>query len=172
MGNTRRHFTAKALANGFVSTWQSVKAEAMTGLASAPIVTAEEIYKKYFHGPSFQVMGGILRVDKHASLAVYNTTPRPQWEDAPRTLLANPMLIEAAFQCCGFQDMTIEHKMTLPDGIAELAVFKREIAPAKLYLYGVSRGTTVDGKTLHDAYVFDEAGEVWVEVHGYQAIGQ
>ena len=172
MGNTRRHFTAKALENGFVSTWQNVKAQAMSGLDAAPIVSAEEIYQKYFHGPSFQVMGGILRVDKQASLAVYNTTPRPQWEDAPRTLLANPMLIEAAFQCCGFQDMTMEHKMTLPDGIAELAVFKRETAPAKLYLYGVNRGTTVDGKTLHDAYVFDEAGEIWVEIHGYQAIGQ
>ena len=172
MGNTRRHFTAKVLNNGFVSTWQQVKAEALSGIQGAPIVSAEEIYQKYFHGPSFQVLGGILRVDKHASLAVYNTTPRPQWNDAPRTLLANPMLIEAAFQCCGFQDMTVEHKMTLPDGIAELAVFKREIPPAKLYLYGVNRGNTVDGKTLHDAYVFDEQGNVWVEVHGYQAIGQ
>lgn len=172
MGNTRRHFTAKALENGFVSTWNNVKAEAMTGLTAAPIVTAEEIYQKYFHGPSFQVLGGILRVDKHASLAVYNTTPRPQWQDAPRTLLANPMLIEAAFQCCGFQDMTVERKMTLPDGIAEIAVFKREIPPAKLYLYGVNRGNTVDGKTLHDAYVFDDQGNVWTEIHGYQAIGQ
>ncbi|MDO5765621.1 MAG: SDR family NAD(P)-dependent oxidoreductase, partial [Elusimicrobiales bacterium] len=97
MGNTRRHFTAKTLGS-FTSTWESVKAEAMSGLNGAYAVTKEEIYKKYFHGPSFQVLGGIVRVDKHASLAVYNTTPRPQWNDGPRTLLANPMLIEAAFQ--------------------------------------------------------------------------
>ena len=171
MGNTRRHFTAKTLGS-FTSNWESVKAEAMTGLAGAYAVTKEEIYKKYFHGPSFQVLGGIVRVDKHSSLAVYNTTPRPQWNDAPRTLLANPMLIEAAFQCCGFQDMSIEHKMTLPDGIAEVAVFNRQVPPAQLYLYGVNRGTTADGKTLHDAYVFDAQGNVWVEIHGYQAIGQ
>ena len=115
MGNTRRHFTAHTLGS-FVSTWDSVKAEAMTGLNAPMSVSKEEIYKKYFHGPSFQVLAGIVRVDKHASLAVYHTTPRPQWNDGPRTLLANPMLIEAAFQCCGFQDMSIEHKMTLPDG--------------------------------------------------------
>ena len=171
MGNTRRHFTAKTL-EGFTSTWDSVKAEAMTGLTAPMSVSKEEIYQKYFHGPSFQVLAGIVRVDNHASLAVYNTTPRPQWNDGPRTLLANPMLIEAAFQCCGFQDMSIAHKMTLPDGIAEVAVLKKQIPPAQLYLYGVSRGNTADGKTLHDAYVFDAQGEVWVEIHGYQAIGQ
>ena len=171
MGNTRRHFTAHTLGS-FVSTWDSVKAEAMTGLNAPMSVSKEEIYKKYFHGPSFQVLAGIVRVDKHASLAVYHTTPRPQWNDGPRTLLANPMLIEAAFQCCGFQDMSIEHKMTLPDGIAEVAVLNKQVPPAQLYLYGVNRGNTADGKTLHDAYVFDAQGNVWVEIHGYQAIGQ
>jgi len=171
MGNTRRHFTAKTL-GAFTSSWDAVKAEAMLGISGTPVVSKEEIYQKYFHGPSFQVLGGILRVDKHSSLAVYNTTPRPQWNDGPRTLLANPMLIEAAFQCCGFQDMSVEHKMTLPDGIAEVAVFNRQIPPARLYLYGVNRGNTADGKTLHDAYVFDAQGSVWVEIHGYQAIGQ
>ena len=171
MGNTRRHFTARTL-DGFTSKWEAVKAAAMANIYSPVTVSKEEIYQKYFHGPSFQVLGGILQVDKTASWAVYNTTPRPQWFDGPRTLLANPMLIEAAFQCCGFQDMTVEHKMTLPDGIDEIAVFNNQVPPAKLYLYGVSRGFTADGKTLHDAFVFDEKGNVWVEFHGYRAIGQ
>ena len=171
MGNTRRHFTAKVL-SGFVSTWDSVKTAALSAIHQPVTVSKEEIYQKYFHGPSFQVLGGILSVDKNASVALYNTTPRPQWPGSPKQLLANPMLIEAAFQCCGFQDMTVERKMTLPDGIAEVAVLKKEIPPAKLYLYGVNRGHTADGKTLHDAYVFDDDGNVWVEFHGYQAIGQ
>ena len=172
MGNTRRHFTAHALQSGFVSTWNEVKDQIHLDVNAAPQITKEEIYKKYFHGPSFQVLGGILKADKDSSLAVYNTTPRPQWTDGAKTLLANPMLIEAAFQCCGFRDMAIDNKMTLPDGIKELAVFKREVPPQKLYLYGRFKGLTADGKTLHDAYVFDEQGQVWVEIHGYQAIGQ
>ena len=170
MGNTRRHFTAKTL-NAFTSTWDEVKNEIHLDVNAAPVVTKEEIYKKYFHGPSFQVLGGILRVNEKESLAVYHTTPKPQWPEA-KTLLANPMLIEAAFQCCGFQDMSVANKMTLPDGIKEVTVFKREVPPQTLYLYGVNKGLTADGKTLHDAYVFDEKGNVWVEIHGYQAIGQ
>lgn len=170
MGNTRRHFTAKTL-NAFTSTWDEVKNEIHLDVNAAPVVTKEEIYKKYFHGPSFQVLGGILRVNEKESLAVYHTTPKPQWPEA-KTLLANPMLIEAAFQCCGFQDMSVANKMTLPDGIKEVAVFKREVPPQTLYLYGVNKGLTADGKTLHDAYVFDDKGNVWVEIHGYQAIGQ
>ena len=171
MGNTRRHFVAKTMTD-FVSTWDQVRAQAMTGLEAQLQVTPAEIYQKYFHGPSFQVLGGILRVNEQESLAIYNTTPAPQWTDAPRTLLANPMLIEAAFQCCGFQDMAIARKMTLPDGIAEVAVLNNQLPPARLYLYGVNKGVTADGKTLHDAYVFDAQGNVWVEIHGYRAIGQ
>ncbi len=170
MGNTRRHFTAKTLSE-FTSTWESVKAQAMTGLESPLQVTPAEIYEKYFHGPSFQVLGGIVRVNEQESLAIYNTTPAPQWP-TPHTLLANPMLIEAAFQCCGYQDMAVARKMTLPDGISEVAVLNNQLPPARLYLYGVNKGTTADGKTLHDAYVFDAQGNVWVEIHGYQAIGQ
>ena len=171
MGNTRRHFTARTLSE-FTSTWDSVRAQALSGLNAQLQVTPAEIYQKYFHGPSFQVLGGIVRVNEQESLALYNTPPAPQWPDGPRTLLANPMLIEAAFQCCGFQDMAIAHKMTLPDGIAQIAVLNNHLPPAHLYLYGVNRGTTADGKTLHDAYVFDAQGRVWVEIHGYQAIGQ
>ena len=171
MGNTRRHFTAHALESGFVSTWNEVK-NLIGDLHAAPTVSKEEIYQKYFHGPSFQVLGGILKADKESSLAVYNTTPKPQWTDGQKALLANPMLIEAAFQCCGFRDMSIDNRMTLPDAIKEIAVFKRDVPPAKLYLYGRFKGLTADGKSLHDAYVFDQAGQLWVEVHGYQAIGQ
>ncbi len=172
MGNTRRHFTAHALQEGFVSTFNEVKPFIPTNLNMVPQVSKEEIYQKYFHGPSFQVLGGILKADAESSLAVYNTTPRPQWPDGQKVLLANPMLIEAAFQCCGFRDMTIENRMTLPDAISEVAIFKRDVPPAKLYLYGRFKGFTADGKSLHDAYVFDENGTLWVEVHGYQAIGQ
>ena len=171
MGNTRRHFTAKKMTD-FTSTWDQVKVQAMSGLEAPLQVTAAEIYQKYFHGPSFQVLGGIIRVNERESLAVYNTTPAPQWTDGPRTRLANPMLIEAAFQCCGFEDMTVERKMTLPDGIGEVAVLNNQLPPARLYLYGVNKGTTADGKTLHDAYVVDAQGNVWVEIHGYRAIGQ
>jgi NAD(P)-dependent dehydrogenase (short-subunit alcohol dehydrogenase family)/3-hydroxymyristoyl/3-hydroxydecanoyl-(acyl carrier protein) dehydratase len=170
VGNTRLHFTAKTLDN-FVSTWGEVKQEALAYIEAPLSVSKEEIYEKYFHGPSFQVLGGIIRVDEKASLAVYHTTPRPQWNDGPRTLLANPMLIEAALQCCGFQDMTFLRKTTLPNAIAEVGVLNAAQPPKELFLYGVSKGLTADGKTLHDAYVFDAQGQVWVELHGYRAIG-
>jgi len=171
LGKTRLHFTAKALTD-FVSTWGEVRQAALAYIEAPFTVSKEEIYEKYFHGPSFQVLGGIIRVDEQSSLAVYRTTPRPQWSDGPRALLANPMLIEAAFQCCGFQDMTCLRKTTLPDGIAEVAVLNRNNAPKELFLYGVNKGLSADGKTLHDAYVFDDQGQVWVEIHGYRAIGQ
>ncbi len=172
MGNTRRHFTAHALESGFVSTWKDVKDFIPLDKHTVPQITQAEIYQKYFHGPSFQVLGGILYSDKDSSLAVYHTAPQPQWTDGPKVLLSNPMLIEAAFQCCGFRDMTFENKMTLPDAIKEIAIFKREVPPAQLYLYGKFKGLTAEGKSLHDAYVFDEQGQVWIEIHGYQAIGQ
>jgi hypothetical protein len=67
--------------------------------------------------------------------------------------------------------MMFLHKTTLPNGIAEIAVLNRSNPPKELFLYGVNKGMTADGRTLHDGYVFDAQGQVWVEMHGYRAIG-
>ncbi len=169
MGNTRRHFTARTL-NGFSSKWNEYKNK--VNITNTYKVTKEEIYSKYFHGPSFQVLDGILNIDENAVLAVYKKPKEVLFHDGPKNLLAYPMLIEAAFQTCGYRDLALENRMTLPDSIGKVYIHGKGQAPHTLYMLGVFTGRNIEGKSIYDAFVFDEKGKLWIELSDYQMIGQ
>ncbi len=169
MGNTRRHFTARALKT-IQSKWAEFKNK--VNITDAYKVDRAEIYTKYFHGPSFQVLDGIINVDENAVLAVYKKPAAALFADGERDLIAYPMLIEAAFQTCGYRDMAVENRSTLPDYIGKLDVHGKGPAPQKLYILGVFNGKNIEGKSIYDAFVFDEKGKLWIELQDYQMIGQ
>ncbi len=169
MGNTRRHFTARVL-EAFESKWNNYKSK--VNLEGSYAVTKEEIYTKYFHGPSFQVLDGILKIDNNAVLGVYKKPQEVLFHDGPKHLLAYPMLIEAAFQTCGYRDLAVENRMTLPDSIGKVYIHGKGEAPQKLYMLAVFTGKNIEGKSVYDAFVFDEKGKLWAELSDYQMIGQ
>ncbi|MDD6173893.1 MAG: SDR family NAD(P)-dependent oxidoreductase [Elusimicrobia bacterium] len=170
MGNTRRHFTARVLEH-FESKWNLYKNKVNLE-ASSLAVTKEEIYTKFFHGPSFQVLGGILKIDENAVLGVYEKPSQVLFHDGPKHLLAYPMLIEACFQTCGYRDLAVENRMTLPDSIGKVYIHGKGEAPNKLYTLAVFTGKNIEGKSIYDGFVFDEKGKLWIELSDYQMIGQ
>ena len=170
MGNTRRHFTARVLEH-FESKWNNYKNK-VDLQTSGFAVTKEEIYSKYFHGPSFQVLGGILKLDDNAVLGVYEKPSNALFHDGPKRLLAYPMLIEACFQTCGYRDLAIENRMTLPDSIGKVYIHGKGEAPNKLYTLAVFTGKNIEGKSIYDGFVFDDKGKLWIELSDYQMIGQ
>ncbi len=170
MGNTRRHFTARVLEH-FESKWNNYKNKFDFG-TSGFAVTKEEIYSKFFHGPSFQVLGGILKIDENAVLGVYEKPSQVLFHDGPKHLLAYPMLIEACFQTCGYRDLAVENRMTLPDSIGKIYIHGKGEAPNKLYTLAVFTGKNIEGKSIYDGFVFDEKGKLWIELSDYQMIGQ
>ncbi len=170
MGSTRRHFTARVLEH-FESKWNQYKDKVnLDGGEMA--VSKEEIYSKYFHGPSFQVLGGIMKLDDNAVLGVYEKPSQVLFHDGPKHLIAYPMLIEACFQTCGYRDLAIENRMTLPDSIGKVYIHGKGEAPNKLYTLAVFTGKNIEGKSMYDGFVFDENGKLWIELSDYQMIGQ
>ncbi|WP_428897949.1 malonyl CoA-acyl carrier protein transacylase [Parelusimicrobium proximum] len=170
MGNTRKHFTARTSSNTD-SKWNSVKGTINLD-TSKVVITKSEIYKRYFHGPSFQVMDKIFYTGEKNTLALYKRPAEKLFEDGPRKLSAYPMLIEAAFQSCGYRDLVMDNRMTLPDSIGKVIIHGKGQAPEELYLYSIFTGLTIDGKSIHDAYAFDKDMNIWIELQDYQAIGQ
>ena len=170
MGSTRRHFTARVLEH-FESKWNQYKDKVnLDGGEMA--VSKEEIYSKYFHGPSFQVLGGIMKLDENAVLGIYEKPSQVLFHDGPKHLIAYPMLIEACFQTCGYRDLAIENRMTLPDSIGKVYIHGKGEAPNKLYTLAVFTGKNIEGKSMYDGFVFDENGKLWIELSDYQMIGQ
>ncbi len=169
MGNTRKHFTARTLKDAS-GKWGEVE-KPKVSFSDEFKFTAKDIYKIYFHGPSFQVLEGIFSVDEKLSLGVFKKPTAPLWSES-KPLLAYPMLIEAVFQTCGFRDLHIENRMTLPDSIGKVIVHKTAVLPEKLFTMAIYRGKNIEGKSIYDAYAFDESGDVWLEIEDYHMIGQ
>ncbi len=175
MGSTRRHFDAKALTH-YESNWQNVKDnidfDNLIKSASNYRFKQEEIYQGMFHGPSFKVLDGIIQADGDQVLAVYQKPQAPLFADGDKNLLSNPLLIEAAFQTCGYRDILVENKMTLPDYIGTIALNLTDKPKDNLFVLAQYTGKNIEGKSIFNAFVFDETGKLWVELSEYQMIGQ
>ncbi|MEA3307473.1 MAG: SDR family NAD(P)-dependent oxidoreductase, partial [Elusimicrobiota bacterium] len=168
LGKTRTHFKGK-FSETFNSKWDSIEKPAIPNKNKYKI-NSEDIYKVYFHGPSFQVLDGIISLEKDKVLGVFKTPKMPLWQTKHEKLLAHPMAIEAAFQTCGYRDIHFESKMALPDSVDEIIIHDNERTTDKLYVYSVYKGVNSEGKSAYDAFVFDEKGNIRLEVINYVAI--
>ncbi|MBI5200274.1 MAG: SDR family NAD(P)-dependent oxidoreductase, partial [Elusimicrobia bacterium] len=167
LGGPRTHFTAKPV-SGAAASWSGEKPRLQAGKFE---VGPEEIYAAYFHGPSFQVLEGILRVSETESLAVYKRPSKALWAKDPASLVFAPLLVEAAFQACGFRDLKYAKKMTLPDSIGRVLVQPRaDELPQRLFIHAVYKGPDASGRSVYDATVFDEKHRVWAQLTDYRMI--
>jgi len=127
-----------------------------------PLADKAAIYKVYFHGPSFQVLDHIHSITSKAVSAVYRRPEKPLWTDGQsRTLLAHPLLIEAAFQTCGFRDLHLEKRMALPDAVGFVYTNPNPNVPETLYIYGEYKGRNGEGHSVYNAFVYDKNGTLW-----------
>jgi hypothetical protein len=171
LGGPKTHFTGKVSAAGAreeaLKNWESLKKPA-AGKDFA--VKAEAIYTAYFHGPSFQVLAGIASTSDKESLAVYRRPSTPLWATGGEALRFNPMLIEAAFQACGYRDLHYTKRMTLPDSIGRVTVLETGEPPKELLVWTRYKGAAGNEKSVYDAYVYDASGKLWVALENYRMI--
>ncbi|MCX5783448.1 MAG: polyketide synthase dehydratase domain-containing protein, partial [Elusimicrobia bacterium] len=167
MGPPRKHFSAKSLGGGDSPGLMREK-----HAPSGKTISQNEIYKLFFHGPSFQVLKSA-RVDKNFVFAVYKKPLVPLWPQNPlQETAVYPLIIESAFQACGLRDITVDKAMALPDAIKRVCVNVSGAAPEELNIWCIFKGKDRDGKSLYDAFVFDEKGQIWVELNDYRTIPQ
>ena len=169
LGATKTHFSARYEPGPAKSGWEGLEKPELPKHAKYKI-TAEEIYKIYFHGPSFRVLDGILSIEKNAVLGVFKKPVAALWRVKTPALLFHPMVLEALFQTCGWRDIHFDRKMMLPDAVGSAIVYDNNPDPDRLYTYGVYKGTTEDGKTRYDAYAFDSEMRPVAELKDYLMI--
>ena len=88
-------------------------------------VSAEEIYRRFFHGPRFQVLREVLGVSADGLVAEGSV----DCADFAVGLMTAPMVLEAAFQAAGLHRMIVAQQMGLPMEIDEVSLMGE--APAK-----------------------------------------
>ncbi len=165
MGETRIHFKAEYDPNLKIP-----EKPELPKIKSKYKTEKDVIYKTYFHGPSFQVLDGIISADDKNVLAVFKKPSVPLLKDREMNYVFHPMVIEAIFQTCGWRDLYIENKMTLPDKIGEVFLIDNEKDPEILYTWAIFKGMDDYGKSLYDGFAFDKKGNISVVIKDYLMI--
>ena len=137
------------------------------------------IYDRFFHGPRFQVHGGLVKgiydaddVGADGIALLRSQLPNTQlFEEEPTLLESLPMLIEACFQNAGLVAMEHDSLSSLPIGIEECEILKVPAKRDDLRVRSIRRGTEDGGITIHDAMVFDRNQKPIISLKGLRLKG-
>jgi hypothetical protein len=126
-------------------------------------VAAPDIYKVYFHGPSYQVLQSAALQEGYGSGLMATDLPVDR-EPSDSPLLMEPRLIELCFQTAGVWELASSGRFALPRRVAHVRALPAE---------AVGRLTAVvspNDEGVFSAEVIDEAGNVLVEMAGYETV--
>ncbi|HPB71640.1 MAG TPA: SDR family NAD(P)-dependent oxidoreductase, partial [Phycicoccus sp.] len=126
------------------------------------VLTPDEVYRLYFHGPAYQVVGAAWAQDGGSATRLAADLPPNQVpEDAP--LVSAPRLTELCFQTAGLWEAGHEARMALPNAVGAV----RLLGDPTTARYAVSH--PVDSSTF-DVVVSAEDGTVVLRLDGYRSI--
>lgn len=137
-------------------------------------VGPELVYPPYFHGPTFQVIGGFGRCGSGFVAELAGGLPPLRWSSGP--LQVRPRLLELFMQACGLVALAESGRLLIPWRIAGLSWFPDARRPAigaveQPAIAVVTAATRTDGLTnAFDGQLVDAGGRVLLTVSGYQAV--
>jgi len=129
-----------------------------------PTVGDADIYQVYFHGPAYRVLDTAWRDN---GVVVGRMSAELPEDHAPSDvpLVTEPRLVELCFQTAGVWQIGTTGRMSLPQHIDRVKIV-RSAKHAEGRLHAVV--TPKDGGKSFDAYVADEAGNLYVVLDGYR----
>ncbi len=128
-------------------------------------VKADDIYRLYFHGPSFQILEGVQRNGDYVLGRM-----RPQVlpiTSQPGVLTASPLLVELVLQTAGIWEAGSTGIMALPSYIGSMTLHRSEPAQSPIFAE-VLPCSTPDGRLSFDARVVDGEGRMYLELKDYR----
>jgi NAD(P)-dependent dehydrogenase (short-subunit alcohol dehydrogenase family) len=128
-------------------------------------LTPEAIYRVYFHGPAFQVLGGV-QSDGERVVGRFSQGLPPMTDQEAQTLVA-PLLIELCLQTAGVWEIGKTGVLALPNAIECVRVHGLPANGEPLYAEIAPRQGAAD-ELAFDARVMDESGTVYLELEGYR----
>jgi hypothetical protein len=134
----------------------------------------ELVYPPYFHGPTFQVIGGFGRSGPGFVAELAGGLPPLRWSSGPLQLRAR--LLELFMQACGLVALAESGRLLIPWRIAGLSWWPdaRRPAPGSVEQPAIAVVTAATGTNrltdTFDGQLVDAGGQVLLSVSGYQAI--
>jgi hypothetical protein len=124
----------------------------------------EEIYRLYFHGPSFQVLDAVQSSGDRVLGRL--SQQLPPITSAASILLTTPLLIELVLQTAGVWEIGKTGVLSLPVSIRKIDLYQSEINGEQIF---AEVQPIEDGDTLRfNARVVDQLGQVYLELQDYR----
>ena len=156
------HFTGK------VYLTQHAMIQEMTGIlpiwGKETAVCSEDIYKLYFHGPSFQVLDCAQKSGNHVMGRLAKNIPTEASGETQS--ITTPLLVELCFQTAGLWEAGTTGIMALPHSIGTLTIYPRRVNGEPIFAEVTPR--MEEGKVCFDARVVDAKGHMYLELSNYQ----
>ncbi len=136
------------------------------GKPQGHIVEAAEIYRLYFHGPAYQVVGRAWWDGKRVVGLMANDLRNNHYPPELPTLVS-PRWIELCFQTAGIWEMGTQGRMGLPQHIDRVSLLS-DPGQAEGPLYAVV--TPQPGAGSFDAEIVDAKGKRYLQLTGYRTV--
>jgi malonyl CoA-acyl carrier protein transacylase len=128
-------------------------------------VTAEEIYRLYFHGPAFQVLDGV-QLSGNTVLGKLKSH-LPPFTSGGLELLSTPVLVELCLQTAGIWEAGKTGTLCLPSSIGFIHLYNSKVDGIPVYAE-VTPSKDADGRMCFDARVIDAKGNLFLEISDYR----
>jgi hypothetical protein len=135
------------------------------GEPSGRAVSAEEIYRIYFHGPAYQVVDVAWRDGDRVVGRLADDLPRNHQPDSA-PLAVEPRLIELCFQTAGILELGTTGRLALPLRVGRVLLFP---VPDPVGRWRAVVTPRADGRGV-DAVVVDDLGHVRIGLEAYETI--
>ena len=176
MGDTRIHFTGRIQMGK-----KRLRAKKSKGVKIPKKVKVgfDDIYQRFFHGPTFRVLDGILDIGDvpEEGTICWGRFRKPEGRFFEFTegheFASSPMLRECAFQTCGMFTLFHDADMSLPDRIGKIEMRNVTGSSKAFYTRVVYRGEAEDGPmkfSRYDVDILDEKGNVVDTMSDYRMI--
>ncbi len=132
-------------------------------------VGPEQVYRLYFHGPAYQVVGESWRDDGAAAGRLAVALPADR-DPAQAPLLMGPRLAELCFQTAGVWEAGREGRMALPAHVDRLEVLDEDSVGAGTVEGAVALARPAGAPGSYDCEVVDPEGHVLLRMAGYRTV--
>jgi NAD(P)-dependent dehydrogenase (short-subunit alcohol dehydrogenase family) len=160
-----QHFSGKAFLEKAASISKDVVAQPPHWNGNAT-VQSEDIYRLYFHGPSFQVLDGVQRSGDKVLGKLRKDLP-PTTSDGRS--LSMPLLVELCFQTAGIWEAGTTGILALPHSIESIQLYRHDVNGIAIYAEVTPLESNGEGQRFN-ARVIDENGSIYLDLQNYSTV--
>ena len=133
---------------------------------ATPALTPTQVYRLYFHGPAYQVVGSAFRYGD--GVAARFAADLPAQADSPTLIGAR--LVELCFQAAGLWEAGMEGRLALPLHIDAVRLYSVPVEGPDLVATARRADDEGDDRGGFDCLVRDGEGAIVLRIEGYRTV--